>query len=301
MGNVSLLVMSCDKYSSAWYPYFELIKKYWPEHPKKVYLSAETRSYVTDGIDIITINSGKVEPWSQRLIDVLNQIDTEYVIFSLEDFFLLGPVKQDRINECLEWMKKDSTIAECRLSTFETIKNGEYYLEKDFAICPSSHTFRIDTQFAIWRKSYLIKILNHKETPWQFEARASERSRNDSEVLLWFAPENEHDLSTMIMPYFNGWTEGYGIGWGKWRPKNKSWFEENEIFDVKYYLLGSLSEKDINRRRKYLYAKPQSLVGKFIKAIYQTYVYADRIIREFMITGVCGIKNTISILNSKNS
>lgn len=291
--------MSCDKYSSVWYPYFELIKKYWPDHPEHIYLSSETRGYSCEGLDITVINSNKVEPWSQRLLDVLTQIKEEYIIFSLEDFFLLGHVKTARIEECLRWMKEDTTIAECRFSTFETVSTGDSYNNSDFRICPVEHPYRVDTQFAIWRKSNLMALLNPMETPWQFEGKASERSRSMPFKLLWFSPERPNELDSMIFPYYNGWTEGYGVGWGKWRPKNKKWFEQNEIYGVKYYILGCLTEKDIERRNKHLYIVPSDVKEKIVKSVYQTYVYADRILREFLITGIQGIKNTLSIMKSR--
>jgi len=299
MDDVALLVMSCDKYSSAWYPFFELIKKYWPEHPQKVYLSSETRGYACQGIDIRVINSRKVEPWSKRLCDVLETIEEDYIIFSLEDFFLLGNVDNSKILQCLDWMRNDKTLAECRLSTFETITAGEIYKGSEFRVCPPEHGYRVDTQFAIWRKSVLISILNPTETPWQFEGRASDRSRTMTEKLLWFSPANPNDLSSMIMPYYNGWTDGYGIGWGKWRPKNKQWFESNGIKGVKYFHLGTLSEKDIDRRNRYLYVNPGSLSGKIIKNTYKFMVYADRLFREFMITGIHGIRNILCIMKSR--
>lgn len=301
MEDVALLVMSCDKYSSAWYPYFELIKKYWPDHPAKVYLSSETRGYSCPGIDITVINSYKVEPWSKRLYDVLQQIPEDYIIFSLEDFFLLGSVDNTQIKECLNWMKADKSIAECRFSTFETVNSGEFYQSSEFRVCPQEHRYRIDTQFALWRKSFLISIINKTETPWQFEGRASDRSRILDDKLLWFAPTNPSDLSTMIVPYYNGWTDGYGIGWGKWRPKNKQWFLQNGIKDVKFWELGTLSEKDIDRRKKYLYAKPTSITRKIIRKFFQLGVFADRIVRELLLTGPQGIKNIASILKSRNS
>lgn len=293
--------MSCDKYSSAWYPYFELIKKYWPDHPQKVYLSTETRTYCTQGIDIITINSNCVEPWSKRLYDVLNHISEEYIIFSLEDFFLLGQVDSQRIKESLRWMRENKTIAEVRFSTFETVESGEVYKSSDFRICPKEHRYRIDTQFALWRKSFLISILNQNETPWQFEVRASDRSRILHNILLWFSPEDPVNISTMIVPYYNGWTEGYGIGWGKWRPKNKQWFLQNGIKGVKYSELGILSENDIARRKKYLYVNPTSFTRKFIKEIFQIWVFADRAVRELFITGPKGFKNIVCILKSRNN
>lgn len=299
MGNVALLVMSCDKYSSAWYPFFELVKRYWPNHPPKVYLSTETHSYSCPDIDITVINSNKVEPWSKRLYDVLQSINEDFIIFSLEDFFLLGNVDNERILQCIDWMRDDETIAECRLSTFETVMNGRFYKSSDFRICPAEHPYRVDTQFAIWRKSFLISVINQTETPWQFEGKASDRSRTMPEKLLWFSPASPNDLNAMIVPYYNGWTDGYGIGWGKWRPKNKEWFEQNGIGGVKYYLLGTLSERDIARRNQYLYSIPKSLTGKIIKSVYQILVYADRVIREFLITGVQGVRNILCILKSR--
>lgn len=298
MEDVSLLVMSCDKYRSAWYPYFELIKKYWPKHPQKVFLSTETRGYTTEGIDIITINSGKVEPWSQRLITVLSKIETEYVIFSLEDFFLLGPVKQERIEECLQWMRNDSTIAECRLTTYDTIR-GQNYNNSDFALCPATHPFRIDAQIAIWRKKYLISVLNPLETPWQFEPNSSKRSSLLPDKLLWYSPAQGHDIESMIVPYYNNPNDGYAIAWGKWLPNNKTWFKKNCIRGVKYYQLGTLSWKDIVRRKKYLYNTPNNIVERIIQKIFKSFVYIDRVSREFFLTGLMGIKNTLCILKSR--
>lgn len=299
MQDVALLVMSCDKYSSVWYPYFELIKKYWPEHPSKVYLSSETRGYTCPGIDITVINSNKVEPWSKRLYDVLQTIPEEYIIFSLEDFFLLGPVDNARILECVEWMKSDNTIAECRLTNYDTVNEGEYYKDTDFRICPSEHPYRVDTQIAVWRKSFMMSIINQMETPWQFEPRASQRSKQLPDKLLWFSPRKALSLDEMIVPYYNKPDDGYGIAWGKWLYNNRIWFEENGIYKVRFSELGTLSKKDIERRKRYLYSHPSSTIGKSIKSIYKIAVYMDRIIRGFKLTGFQDIKNTICILISR--
>lgn len=299
MQDVALFVMSCDKYSSVWYPYFELIKKYWPNHPDNVYLSSETRGYSCAGIDINVINSNKVEPWSKRLYDALHKIPEEYIIFSLEDFFLLGPVDNTRIQKCLEWMKADRSIAECRLTNYDTVDSGDYYKDTDFRVCPIEHPYRVDTQVALWRKSYLMSIINQMETPWQFEPRASQRSKSFPEKLLWFSPSKNLSLDEMIVPYYNKPDDGYGIAWGKWLYNNRIWFEKNNIYNVRFSELGSLSQNDVERRKKYLYSHPNSLARKVIKSVYKTFVYADRIIRGLKLTGLQDIKNTICILISR--
>lgn len=298
MENIALFVSSCDKYESVWYPYFELIKIYWPAHPKKIYLSTESKSYSIEGLDITILNSGSVIPWSQRLIEALNQVEEPFIIFSLEDFFFLDTIKQSKIDECLTWMMEDNSIGVCRLSTVETVK-GKNYKQSDFVVCPKNHMWRVDAQIALWRKSFLLKVLHPMETPWQFEGFASRRSMNMEEKLLWFSPADPNDIKQMIFPYFNDVMKGYNIAWGKWLPKNKAWFLKNGIKDVKFHVLGSLSEEDIARRKKYLYCKPTSVTGKVIKQCYQSYVYADRVIRELIISGPKGLLNLYSILYSK--
>lgn len=301
MKEVALFVMSCDKYSSVWYPYFELIKKYWPDHPEKIYLSTETKNYKHRNLDIKVLNGNKIEPWSQRLINALNQIDEEFIIFSLEDFFLLDYVHQDKIDECIEWMRNDVSIAECRLTTYDTVQEGEFYNNSNFRICPKYHGFRIDAQIAIWRKSFLLSVLNPLETPWQFEGFASHRSREREDKLLWLSPPNfeRTDLKAMIVPYFNKPVDGYGIAWGKWLPNNKKWFEKNGIKGVKFHKLGALSEADVKRREKYLYITPNNKKEKIIKFIYQYFVYLDRITRGIFINGWADVKNTLCILKSR--
>ncbi len=299
MQEIALLVMSCDKYSSAWYPYFELLKKYWPDHPKKIYLSTETRSFSCPGLDINIINSNTVEPWSQRLLNVLKQIPEEYIIFSLEDFFLLGNVDNARIKECYNMMLQDNTIAEFRLTTYDTITTGEFYKSTDFRICPKEHPFRVDTQAALWKKSFLISVIDPIETPWQFEGGASVRSRELSDKLLWLSTSDNDNLNMRIVPYHTLFSEGYGIAWGKWLPKNKKWFLKNGIKHVKYHQLGALSERDVKRRKKYLYTTPTSVTKKIIQLTYQQFVYADRVIRELLLTGSQGMKNLMCILNSR--
>ena len=54
--NKCALVMSTsDGYQTAWYPYFELIKKYWKNHPKNIYLNTETKVYVDNELEIKNI------------------------------------------------------------------------------------------------------------------------------------------------------------------------------------------------------------------------------------------------------
>ena len=110
----TLLVMSCDKYASAWFPYFELLKKYWPQHPTRIILSTETKNYHHDGLDIQMSNCLPGTQWSDRLLLALELVQTKYLVFSLEDFFLQSPVDHDAILRCFHFMETNADIAQCR-------------------------------------------------------------------------------------------------------------------------------------------------------------------------------------------
>lgn len=255
MNDLSLIVSSCDKYSSAWYPYFELIKRFWPEHPQKIVLVTETKNYQHQGLDINIVNSYHNETWSQRLLKALNSVDTEYILFSLEDFFLLGPVDQSRIDRCIKWMNQNQDIAECRLSSWQAVGLGdEWEPGCGFRTAGPDVPFRLDTQVAIWRKSDLISFIDPKETPWQFEGWGTERIKSSNKIFLWYQQDDMFDTSKMIFPYQIYQKLGYGIAWGHWLWNNKKWFRECNITGVDFWRLGTISEKEYQDRAIYIYS-----------------------------------------------
>ena len=45
-----VLVNSCDAYSDTWYPFFKLLKKYWPNREFPVFLNTESKKYEYEDI-----------------------------------------------------------------------------------------------------------------------------------------------------------------------------------------------------------------------------------------------------------
>ena len=275
--NVTLVVSSCDKYQDAWYPYFELIKKYWPNHPTRIALITETKKYSCEGLDICVYNSnGDTVTWSERLYRCLQSVETEYVIFSLEDFFLLDFVKEEALEKCYEWMEKDPNIAVCRLYSSEDkrlIPTDQYGA---FRIADQTIGYRLDTQAALWRKETLMSFIDLKENPWQFEALGTQRIKNTQKLFLWHYCDSLDDINNRVFPYQMLPKYGYGIAWGQWLWKNKKWFAENEIKHVKYHRIGALSEKATFRRLKHLYAKEKTRFDKMIVPIWRLGIRAKK-------------------------
>ena len=272
--NCVLVVTSCDKYETAWYPYFSLLQKYYPNHPVIV-LNTETKKYRHTGIDIRCINSGTNISWSERLYYCLEQINTKYILFSLEDFFLQSHVNDSIIEKCYRWMEEDDNIAVFRLyptSNPDIFKTDKY---ENFYIADSSIAFRLETQFAIWNRKTLMSFLDYSEDPWEFETYGTKRIANTDKIFLWLYKKNITGIDEdFTFPYLIGPQFGYGINWGKWLWNNKKLFEANQI-RANFKQLGKISEYTVKMRYKYLWCQNPKGIKKMIKHIY-TGIYIIR-------------------------
>ena len=107
--NISLIVSSCDKYEDAWVPFFTQLKKFWPEFNMPIYLGTESKTFQFEGFDIhCPLANGPVySQWSERLLKLLDYIDTEYVLFALDDFWLTAPVDNSRFEKIVSYMSSD--------------------------------------------------------------------------------------------------------------------------------------------------------------------------------------------------
>lgn len=238
MKNVTILVNSCDKHESAWEPFFKLLKIQWPECAEyKFILNSETKTYNCDFLDVTTICSGTKLTWSERLKNVLRQIDTEYILYFLEDFFLQKRVSNETLLEAVDYIKNNEDVGYIGLKynpkhNFKdetAVDLSKHFLNKDNIITMN----RVNSMTALWRKDWLMSVLRDHETPWEFELYGSVRSRRYKQKVLVI--NNVNGVCPPVFAYEVDPKHGYAINGGKWLPKNKELFEKYGIeadFDI---------------------------------------------------------------------
>lgn len=240
--DVTILVNSCDDYSDAWDPFFRLLKIQWSEcEDYNIVLSTHSKKYYCDFLDVKTITTGD-KPWSTRIWNALKCINTEYVLFFLEDQFLQKPVNVDWLNKAFEYMKRHTDTGVIILR--HTGKQKDDYPEVFFPRERVSEKNRIVGMAAIYRKDYLFKILRKHENVWEFEYYASIRSKRYKEKVLQYNKRNPE-----IFVYNDEEESGLGIKYGKWLPKNHELFEKYGIC-VNYDNLGVYYGKDNNESKE---------------------------------------------------
>ncbi len=262
---ISVLVNSCDKYEDAWKPFFHFFKKHWSACPYKVYLNTESKQYVDDDIEIHTINSRKGISWSKRLKNALKQIDTEYIIFLLEDFFFLDDVDQGEIDKCLGYMEEDKKITTISFVNYVKPKllpsNIPGYGEKD-----ENGRYFLGCQAALWRRKDLIKYLSPYENAWQYEEVGTERAKLYGKKFL--KTYESHAFVYELIPE----SGGFGICNGKWLESNVDLFKK-EGLSVNFDRLGMWDGK---RNTSYFSPVKISFKWKMMYLLYGGYTEKKR-------------------------
>ncbi len=243
----SMLVTSCDSYEDAWNPFFQLLHIMWPDLEYPIYLNTESKEYHNDIIDVKVLHpfntmdeKGKPISWSRRLREILNQIDSKYILFFLEDFFLMSPVRADIVENSIEYMEKNSDVV---MVDYFSEPHDDRVVMNEFSYTSRDYDYGINAMAALWRKDFLLQILRD-ENPWDFEFNATRRWWKTDQKILTHREEFPPVFDYKIKPAL-----GYGIFQGKWLRKNPELFEKYGI-KVDFDKRGFIDPPDMEARER---------------------------------------------------
>jgi len=103
------------------------------------------------------------DPFYKQILDGLSEVDTEYVLYSQEDYILFDYVKEDFINKYIKIMIDDKNIGFIRLIKSGIEIEGERYND-ELSIINENSQYYYSTQATIWRKSTLIDLFNKSKS-----------------------------------------------------------------------------------------------------------------------------------------
>ena len=168
---LAVLVVSCDRYSDLWNPFFTCFKRFWPDCPFNVYLLSNKKTFHRGGITNITI--GEDLSWSDSLIKGVKQLEENYVLLFLDDLFLHAPVNTKNVLEIINWALK-SGVNYIRLKPM--LNKPDRFFNEHIGIISKGVIYRTSTVMSVWKKEVLLDLLNEGESAWDFETYGSNRS-----------------------------------------------------------------------------------------------------------------------------
>jgi len=176
--NCSFLLSTYDGGEDLWEGFFKALTVQWPEMDMKVYINTEFKNFQYPGLDIQVCNQTTKEeqPWATRLINALKCIDTEFVLFFLEDFWLAERVDDEFFKKTLKWMQENPDVANfsyypCLPGT--NIEDGRF---ERFELRPQKCRYKYNCQVGLWRTKELISFFKPDESPWEWEFYGSMRA-----------------------------------------------------------------------------------------------------------------------------
>lgn len=173
---LTLLIHSCDKFSDLWPAHVKLLNQNWPDRGiRTILLTDKPRDDQYEGVEIIGAGDGK--EITERIRHVLPLIDTEYVLVTLDDYFVTTPINTARIARLVEIMEREHydyirlfDRPHCPLTS-----SGH----KDIYTYTLDHDYRVNLYSGIWRKDFIERTLGDRVlNAWEFEVTLTERARN---------------------------------------------------------------------------------------------------------------------------
>lgn len=226
---VTLLVNSCDAYADLWLPFFTLLKKYFAPLEMRVLLNTETKDFHMDGLTIEPVHS-QAKTYGGRMRDALAQVDTEYVLLMLDDFFLRQPVRQDRLQDIITWMDQDPAIVYFNCDATESVKDLEVGKYPGYKRLPAGTRFTLNLQAAVWRTQRLRDYWRWDVSPWEWEERCNVMTAREKQDKFYCVT----DPAARFMDY--GYKPGVwmGVCYGKWVERDVVPLFEKEHIQVDF-------------------------------------------------------------------
>ena len=173
--NMTMLILSCDKFSDLWDGHIKLLEENWPDRDMETFLITDAPTdKCYPGIQVV--NAGADVEWSDRLAYALKQVKTDYVFITLDDYFLIKKVDDQRIVELLEMMEKENVdyvrlFLRPKRATREELEgySGIYKID-------TSCDYSVNLYSGLWKKNFMESCVRIPLNAWKFEVSLHKRA-----------------------------------------------------------------------------------------------------------------------------
>lgn len=167
-----IIISTCDKFSDLWEANALLLNQNWPERPTTWLVTDAPTDRKLQGIEIIAAGEGLEMP--DRLAVAMEKIQSEYIVFTLDDYFFTQPIDVAKLLRVLEYMEDK------RVDYVQLYPQPRDFLRRDGAKESKEYpgiymldiregNYRVVLTPGIWRKDFMRKTLKGGMNAWQYE------------------------------------------------------------------------------------------------------------------------------------
>jgi len=182
MIDATVLVVGFDQWAVMWLGFCHFWHKYWPDCPWPLAFMSNTRTAPCGE----TLLCGADTNWTAMMRSALRQVKTEHLLLMLSDYWLVTPVDAGAVFQFASYLEPPYNAHHIRLQRSDPVAQqsaGPFGPDPRLFVFAPHAVYRISLQAALWDTSTLTALLDGRENPWEFETRASYRSRSTVNAL----------------------------------------------------------------------------------------------------------------------
>lgn len=170
--DITMLIFSCDKFSDLWDAHVSQLEKYWGDRNIETFIVTD-RKTEKNYSNVTILAAGEDADFTDRLSYALMEVKTEYVFVTLDDYFLIQRVSNERINELIAAMKALSLdyvrlFPNPRRANVRRIEGYPFLISID-----NSVMYSVNLYAGIWKKEFIKSTVRERKNPWQYEVSLS--------------------------------------------------------------------------------------------------------------------------------
>ena len=164
---LTVLISSCDKFSDLWDVHVRQYRQYWEaDSCDTLLVTDKPTERQLEGVEIVA--AGENLDFPTRIRYALQYVKTPYVLLTLDDYFLIAPVKADNIRALMERTEREDIAY---LSLYNRRKTNPRRYEDIRVLRPIDleQKYAVNLYPAIWSVDFLKKTVKDDISPWLYE------------------------------------------------------------------------------------------------------------------------------------
>ena len=175
MKNMTMLILSCDKFSDLWDGHIKLLEQNWPDRDMRTIIVTDAPSEKSyPGIEILA--AGTEAEWSDRLAFALKHVETDYVFVTLDDYFLIKKVHNASIVDLMAMMEKEKIDYVRLFPRPKRATKEELPGYKGIRKIDTTCNYSVNLYSGLWKKAFMESTVRVPKNAWQFEVLLHKRA-----------------------------------------------------------------------------------------------------------------------------
>lgn len=172
---LTLIISSCENYSDLWDNHMELLNQNWPDRDISTIIVTDSQhDGVIEGCDIYSAGQGLEMP--QRIKSFLFNVKTEYVLITLDDYYVIKTVDSNKIMRAIKLMD-EASLDYLRFWPYPHEKGRKEFSKKAYWI-ELNGNYKVNLYPGIWRKDFLESTLKDELSAWKYEVSLTSIAKN---------------------------------------------------------------------------------------------------------------------------